>query len=101
MLPTGEDSEVLVTTQGGITIRLSAASIRSQGRNTLGVRIIRLEEGDAVKDVILLPGGIGEGSEAAAPGEEGGDAPDPAPGTEPEPGPDEDDSEDDEAPEAR
>ncbi len=63
VLPTSEASEVLVTTQRGIAIRLSAASIRSQGRLTLGVRIIRLDEGDEVKDVTLLPAAIG-GAEA-------------------------------------
>jgi DNA gyrase subunit A len=96
VLPTGEGSEVLVTTQRGITIRLSAASIRSQGRNTLGVRIIRLDEGDEVKDVVLLPGGLAEGAEAPAEGPDPGDAP---PGPEPEA--DEDGAEDDEAAQAR
>jgi DNA gyrase subunit A len=98
VLPTGEGSEVLVTTQRGITIRLSAASIRSQGRNTLGVRIIRLDEGDEVKDVVLLPGGLGDGTDP------GGDASAPDPGTRPSPpgpGVDEVDPEDDEATQAR
>ena len=95
VLPTGEGSEVLVTTQRGITIRLAASSIRSQGRNTLGVRIIRLDDGDEVKDVVLLPAGIGEEAEAspgsaAAPSGAGPPAPD-----------DGDDDEDDEAAPAR
>ncbi|HEV2449400.1 MAG TPA: DNA gyrase C-terminal beta-propeller domain-containing protein, partial [Thermoplasmata archaeon] len=54
VLPVREDQEVLVTTQNGITIRIPVAGIRAQGRNTLGVRIIRLEEGDAVKDAVAL-----------------------------------------------
>jgi DNA gyrase subunit A len=107
VLPTGADSEVLVTTQRGITIRLAASSIRSQGRNTLGVRIIRLDAGDEVKDVVLLPGGLGDGPEAPA---DGGGPPDsPSPdepertGEEPQEEPEEkggDGPEDDEAPEA-
>ena len=66
VLPTNETSEVLVTTQRGITIRLAAAAIRSQGRNTLGVRVIRLDEGDTVKDAVILSGAIGEAAEGAA-----------------------------------
>ncbi len=107
VLPTGADSEVLVTSQRGITIRLAASSIRSQGRNTLGVRIIRLDEGDEVKDVVLLPGGLGDGAETAP---EGGSPPDAsssnegaASGPEPEEERGEDPEEkpeDDEAPEA-
>jgi DNA gyrase subunit A len=65
VLPTSDASEILVTTQRGIAIRLSAASIRSQGRNTMGVRIIRLDEGDEVKDVVLLPASLTEAGEPA------------------------------------
>ena len=104
VLPTGSDSEVLVTTQDGMTIRLAASSIRSQGRNTMGVRIIRLDEADEVKDVVLLPGAIGEAAEGPEP--EGPAGPDeegpPEPGST-EPGGDgvgSDGPEDDEAPEA-
>jgi DNA gyrase subunit A len=68
VLPTSDASEILVTTQRGIAIRLSAASIRSQGRNTMGVRIIRLDEGDEVKDVVLLPASLTEGGEPTEPG---------------------------------
>ena len=48
VLPTTDAAELLVTTQGGLTIRMSVAGIRVQSRNTLGVRVIRLDEGDAV-----------------------------------------------------
>ncbi len=72
VLPTRDDQEVLVTTQGGITIRITVKGIRSQGRNTMGVRIIRLDEGDQVRDAVVLSSGIeeapGEGP-AAAPGD--------------------------------
>ncbi|MCI4341588.1 MAG: DNA gyrase subunit A [Thermoplasmata archaeon] len=54
VLPVREDQEVLVTTQGGITIRIPVSGIRAQGRNTLGVRIIRVEPTDAVKDSVAL-----------------------------------------------
>ena len=54
VLPVREDQEVLVTTQWGMTIRAPVKGIRAQGRNTMGVTIIRLESGDAVKDAVAL-----------------------------------------------
>ncbi|MCI4353804.1 MAG: DNA gyrase subunit A [Thermoplasmata archaeon] len=58
VLPVTDDSELLVTTQNGITIRLAVKSIRDQGRNTMGVRIIRIEEGDQVRDAVVLASSI-------------------------------------------
>jgi DNA gyrase subunit A len=66
VLPTTEDSEVLVTTQRGITIRAPVRGIRSQGRSTMGVRVIRLDEGDAVRDAVTLAKSID--TEAELPG---------------------------------
>ncbi len=54
VLPTTDASEVLVTTERGITIRVPAKGIRTQSRNTLGVRVIRLDEGDTVRDAVIL-----------------------------------------------
>ena len=54
VLPTTDSSELLVTTQNGITIRVAVKGIRSQARNTLGVRVIRLDEGDEVRDAVIL-----------------------------------------------
>jgi DNA gyrase subunit A len=62
VLPVRDDSEILVTTQNGITIRMAVKSIRDQGRNTMGVRIIRLEEGDEVRDVVVLAASLENGS---------------------------------------
>jgi DNA gyrase subunit A len=70
VLPTDEESEALVTTQNGITIRLAVKSIRSQGRNTMGVRVIRLDEGDVVRDAVLLPAQADEGPDAPVEGTE-------------------------------
>ena len=81
VLPTTDTSELLVTTRNGITIRVTVRSIRSQSRNTLGVRIIRLDEGDEVRDAVLLePTAEGEGADggAAPPPDVGGDADVPA-----------------------
>ena len=54
VLPVDDASEILVTTQGGMIIRLGVEGIRPQGRNTMGVRIIRIEEGDRVRDAVVL-----------------------------------------------
>ena len=52
-LVTGKDS-LIVTTQKGMVIRISCKDIREMGRNTQGVRIIRLREGDRVSDVVKI-----------------------------------------------
>ena len=98
VLPTTDASEVLVTTQRGVTIRMAVRAIRTQSRNTLGVRVIRLDEGDEVRDVVIIEpaldtnGGDSVGKGPDAP--EGGPAPD-APAT---PEPDDDEAEEDEGP---
>ncbi len=67
VLPTTDASEILVTTQGGITIRVAVRGIRAQSRNTLGVRIIRLDEGDLVRDAVALETPIETASGVSAP----------------------------------
>jgi DNA gyrase subunit A len=47
--------EVMLTTTGGILIRMPVASTRPIGRNTQGVRLIKVEEGDAVSSLARLP----------------------------------------------
>ncbi len=66
VLPTTDSSEILVTTKNGITIRVGVKTIRSQARNTLGVRVIRLDEGDEVRDAVILEPPA-EGENGAAP----------------------------------
>ena len=70
VLPVRNDSEILVTTKNGITIRLAVKSIRDQGRNTMGVRIIRLDDGDEVRDAVVLAASL----EPPGPAAEAGDA---------------------------
>jgi len=85
VLPTTDASEVLVTTQHGITIRMAVKGIRSQARNTLGVRVIRLDEGDTVRDAVILEPPI-ETVEGEAPAGKPGRKPkEKAPAAEPEP----------------
>jgi DNA gyrase subunit A len=48
------DQEILVITRSGNIIRQEAAGISVIGRDTQGVRVIRLEEGDAVTGVTVV-----------------------------------------------
>ena len=51
-----EKEDVVVVTSGGIVIRQHASEIRVAGRNTQGVRLIKLDEGDTITDVaVVLP----------------------------------------------
>ena len=50
---TDTDDVVVVTTKG-MVIRQNAKDIRVAGRNTQGVRLIRLEAGDDVADVAVV-----------------------------------------------
>ncbi len=47
--------EVMLTTTGGILIRTKVADTRPIGRNTQGVRLIRVEEDDTVGSLAKLP----------------------------------------------
>ena len=48
VLETSGDDDVLVTSQNGRSLRFSEADIRSSGRTAIGVRAMRLRDGDAV-----------------------------------------------------
>ncbi len=68
-----DDEELIVITRAGISIRLAVGDISTIGRNTQGVRIISLGEGDLVGGVAKLAGngpprigGADEADEAAA-----------------------------------
>jgi DNA gyrase subunit A len=49
-----ETDDVVIVTTNGMVIRQHASDIRVAGRNTQGVRLIRLHEGDAVADVAIV-----------------------------------------------
>jgi DNA gyrase subunit A len=49
-----DDDEVMLISQQGMILRLKAGDIRSIGRATQGVRLIEMEEGDAVVSVAKL-----------------------------------------------
>jgi DNA gyrase subunit A len=46
-----DDQEIILTTEHGMNVRIPVQDIRSQGRNTMGVRLMRLNEGDKVVSV--------------------------------------------------
>ncbi|MBS3777702.1 MAG: DNA gyrase subunit A [Candidatus Thermoplasmatota archaeon] len=47
---TNED-EIMLTSRDGMVVRIPVKDIRKQGRNTMGVRVMRLNEGDSVVSV--------------------------------------------------
>jgi DNA gyrase subunit A len=71
-----ETDDVVIVTEKGIVIRQHASDIRLAGRNTQGVRLIRLDAGDTVSDVAAV---VSEDDEPVTvngkPGSPGTDAP--------------------------
>ena len=66
------EEEVMVVTQNGIMIRIPVQGISTIGRNTQGVRLINLDEGDRVIDMAPLP--ISEDEDEGETGVENGAA---------------------------
>ncbi|HDD57716.1 MAG TPA: DNA gyrase subunit A [Thermoplasmatales archaeon] len=57
-----DDDEVMITSKEGMMIRIPVKDIRRQGRNTMGVRIMKLNEGDKVASVAkIVESGNNEG----------------------------------------
>jgi len=48
-----DGQELIATTKNGMVIRVPIDQIKVQGRNTMGVRIMRLNEGDVVTSVVV------------------------------------------------
>jgi DNA gyrase subunit A len=49
-----EEDEIMLTSKEGMSVRVPVKDIRIQGRNTMGVRIMRLNEGDKVVSVAKI-----------------------------------------------
>jgi DNA gyrase subunit A len=82
-----EDDEVMIVTQKGVMIRTPVEGINTVGRNTQGVRVINVDEGDHVIDLTRVvreeeEEELAEAAEAAqedeAPASGAGAAPEPA-----------------------
>ncbi|MBI5476008.1 MAG: DNA gyrase subunit A [Ignavibacteriales bacterium] len=50
-----ENDDIVVVTSQGVVIRQPAQTIRLAGRNTQGVRLIRLDDGDKIADTAVVP----------------------------------------------
>ncbi len=84
-----EDEELMLMTSGGQSIRIRVAEVREAGRNTMGVKLLTLKEGEKLQDIALvIPDG--EDSNAESPSGEAAEAP--AAGEESEAAPEQDDS---------
>jgi DNA gyrase subunit A len=80
VLPIAPTDSVVVVSSSGMLVRTPAAEIREIGRNTQGVRVVRLKDGDAVVGVASAPMDEPDAaSETGAPAGET-DGPPPAPG---------------------
>jgi DNA gyrase subunit A len=87
VLPIASSDSVVVVSSSGMLVRTPAAEIREIGRNTQGVRVVRLKDGDAVVGVASAPkddDAAGEASVGAPSLEAGVDAAPPASPAEPE-----------------
>src|SRR4030095_16702022 len=65
------DDEIMLISSSGTLVRTPVGEISIQGRNTQGVRLIRLDEGDRLVGLERI---IAEGTDGGE-GEEGGDVP--------------------------
>ena len=58
-----DEEETIIITQHGLIIRLRIGAIKVTGRNTMGVKLINLSEGDRVVDVARIVPGEEEGDQ--------------------------------------
>ncbi len=54
LLDVTEKEDLMITCVSGVTIRMSVASVSEQGRATQGVKLIRVDEGDAIAAISKL-----------------------------------------------
>ncbi|HRP01465.1 MAG TPA: DNA gyrase subunit A [Candidatus Kapabacteria bacterium] len=54
ILPAVDSDDLVVMTVNGILIRQSVSQIRTIGRNTQGVKLIRLDDGDSIADITCV-----------------------------------------------
>ena len=58
------DDEIMLMSQNGVLVRTPVRDISVVGRNTQGVRLIRLEEGDQLSGLERIEGLAGDGEDA-------------------------------------
>lgn len=54
ILAVSEDQDLMITCKSGVTIRMPVSGVSEQGRATQGVKLIRLDEGDAIAGITQL-----------------------------------------------
>ena len=54
LLDVTEKEDLMITCVSGVTIRMSVASVSEQGRATQGVKLIRIDDGDAIAAITKL-----------------------------------------------
>ena len=50
-----DEDDLMIITQNGIAIRLAVKGVRVMGRNTQGVKLINLREGDQIAAATQVP----------------------------------------------
>ena len=85
IMEVGDDDDIMIVTENGIINRQSVKKISTVGRNTQGVRLIRLNDDDLVSSVVVVPkddsfdsddDDTSENDDVENNNEEGGDSPD-------------------------
>lgn len=49
-----DNEDLMIITENGMVIRLKMSEIRTMGRNTQGVRLVKLKEGDKISDITSI-----------------------------------------------
>src|SRR5580698_7887647 len=62
ILDVTEKEDLMITCKSGVTIRMPVIGISEQGRATQGVKLIRLDEGDAIAAITKLDENVGNGN---------------------------------------
>lgn len=57
-----EADHIIVTSKSGMMIRVPSSRISEHGRSTMGVRIMKFDQGDKVVSVTRIPAGMGQNS---------------------------------------
>lgn len=78
-----EEDELMLMTTAGQSVRIKVATVRETGRATQGVKLMTLNDGEAIQDIsIVIPDDEdeegAEGAEDAEAGEDSGEAEAPA-----------------------
>jgi DNA gyrase subunit A len=74
-----ESDQLLFISRGGMVVRIRASDVRLIGRNTKGVRVVKLQDADALMAAARFEGGVDD-SPTDAPADAADDAGGPAPG---------------------